>query len=154
MPPWKHRRPDNVSRKCAVEDGTGGPQRKKFKFHRPYRFENSTRSKVFFRLKDHEFELQKQNDGKVRATASLKVEVDTDPAAKKFKSAEPIKVIYTIKYKEGQGKPTIVPNLMEFEFSPTQHGPVTRDPLLLDTIRFDQIHSVCWAISHYTVDRA
>lgn len=154
MPPWNRRRPDTVARKCVVEDGTGGPNRKKFNFHRPYRFENSTRSKVFFRLEDHEFELQKQNDGTVTATASLKVEVDTDPAAERFRSAAPIKVIYTIKYEDGQGKPTILDNLMEFEFSPNQHGPVTAPPTGIGTIKFDRIQSVCWAISHYTVDRA
>lgn len=154
MAPWRRRRPDTVSRKCAVEDGTGGPKRKKFKFGRPYRFENSTSTTVFFRLKDHVFELQEQPDGKVMATSTLKVEVDTDPAAKRFKSAAPINIIYTIKYEDGQGKPTILPKLMEFEFSPDQHGPVTKTSAPLDTIRFDQIHSVCWAISHYTVDRA
>lgn len=153
MAPWRRRRPDTVARKCAVEDGNGGSNRKKFKFDRSYRFENSTRSKVFFRLKNHEFVLQRRN-GTVTASASLMLEIDKDPSAEKFKSAAPIKVIYTIKYKEGQGKPTILSDLMEFEFSPTRHGRVSKTSAPLDTIKFDQIHGVCWAISHYTVHRA
>ena len=153
MPPCNRRRPDTVARKCAVEDGTGGSNRKKFNFHRPYRFENSTRSKVFFRLKNHEFVLQRRN-GTVTASASLMLEVGPDSESEKFKSDGDIKVIYTIKYKDGQGKPTIVPDLMIFQFSPQQHGKVTRNPIDLGTIKFDQIHSVCWAISHYTVLKA
>ena len=152
MPPWKRRQPGTVSRKCAVDDGTGGPDRKKFKFDRSYRFENSARNTVFFRFKKHVFELRRQPDGKVTATSTLKVEVDKDPKAKKFRSdGDDIKVIYTIKYEDGQGAPTIRDDLMKFQFSPTRHGQITGPSTDLGTLNFDQIQSVCWAISHYTV---
>ena len=157
MPPWKRRRSGTVSRKCAVDvardDPIPDPKHKRFEFHRPYRFENSARNTVFFRFQKHELGLQKQQDNTVKATASLILEVDKN-AAQKFRSDRDINVIYTIKYEDGQGEPTILDNLMKFQFSPTQHGRVTGPSTDLGTIKFDQIHSVCWAISHYSVRKA